>query len=374
MRRVTVLSLGVVLLSACSLTENPGPPLRMLWETGPPVDPPSGRAATDSEHFYTIRGRGGGVRQLRAYDRRSGAPVWSSAVNSVCSPPIARDSRVYCPAEGIQAYDARTGQPLWTARPDIYFGLAAGTADAQRVYAASLEDSARSGSVVAVDAATGRVLWERSYNDDTWRGIVFRGLTLSPEGDLLVSFGASFQPYTTFSVAVIVALNPATGEERWRFVDGDRTTYRQTGDLELWEDLMLYSDPTGQEAVAVSRTTRQVVWRVPFTPNSFSTYRPPLVKDGVAFFTDTQGGVFAVDARTGQLRWKNKQPYGYLSHEVCGQVVFGDNLIGDVFDRATGKLLGQPLGPDDIPNQATVADDVLYLSADSGVYAFDCNL
>lgn len=147
---------------------------------------------------------------------------------------------------------------------------------------------------------------------------------------------------------------------------------RDIGGLTIWEDLMLYSNSTGQEVIAVDRRTRQVEWRAPLTPNSFSGLRPPLVRDGVAYFTDTQGGVFAVDARTGRQRLKTKRPYGYTSHEVCGDIVYGDDILGDVLDRATGRPLGRPLGTDDVMGQAAVADDVLYLSAESGVYAFDC--
>ena len=202
-----------------------------------------------------------------------------------------------------------------------------------------------------------------------------RSLTLSPEGDLLVAFTARYALYTTMSATVIAAVDPSTGEERWRFVDGDATTNRDVGELTLWEDLMLYSDGGGQEAVAVSRGTRRVVWRAPFTPGSFSTLRPPYVANGVAYFTDTLGGVFAVDARTGAEVWSVERPYGFTSHAVCGDVVYGDDLIGQVLDRRTGKYLGRMFESEDvIPGQTAVADGVLYVSASSGVYAFDCSL
>lgn len=54
------------------------------------------------------------------------------------------------------------------------------------------------------------------------------------------------------------------------------------------------------------------------------------------------------------------------------RIVFGDDILGDVLDRATGRPLGRPLGENDIMSQAAAADDVLHLSAESGVYAFDC--
>ena len=289
----------------------------------------------------------------------------------VCSPPIVRSGVVFCPGAGVQAYNAASGLQLWTALPQAEFSLTQGTADAQRVYVGTnlygtLE------TAVALDASTGSLQWQRSYETPEYQSLVMRSLTLSPEGDLLVVFEAEFLRNQIFSAVVIVAVDPATGDERWRYVDGDRTTNRSTGGLTIWENLMLYTDGTGQEAVAVDRATRQVAWRVALTPDAFAGVRPPLVRDGVAYFTDTQGGVFAVDARTGQQRWKTRQRFGYQSHEVCGDIVYGNDILGDVLDRATGRPLGRPLGEGDSMDQAAVADDVLYLSAASGVYAFDC--
>ena len=363
------------LLASCSLVQSEGPPLESVWTVLNPIDALAVNVADvggyDGTNFYAVRGRANGGRQLVAYGREDGAVAWSSRVLSVCSPPIPFGTRVYCPGDGIQAFEISSGRLLWISQPSDNFSLAAGTADEQRIYAGTLVPVGI-GTAVAVSATTGALIWQKSFASSEWRGIVMRSLTLSPEGDLLIAFEGQYDPPTIFSAAVVVAVDPATGEERWRYVDGDRSTNREIGGLTLWEDLMLYSDPTGQEAVAVNRLTRQVVWRVRYTPDSFSTHRPPLVKDGVAFFTDTQGAVVAVDARTGQQRWRTKRPFGFLSHEVCGDIVFGNDQLGEVFDRATGRPLGRPLGEDDTIGQAAVADNVLYLSAASGVYAFDC--
>lgn len=202
-----------------------------------------------------------------------------------------------------------------------------------------------------------------------------RSLTLSPEGDLLVAFKAEYSPPSIYTATVVAAVDPATGAERWRYVDGGPTTSHDIGELTLWNDLVLYSDPSGAEAVAFDRRTRQVVWRAPYTLGSFSTLRPPYVVDGVAYFTDTLGGVFAVDARTGRSVWTAKAEYGFLSHAVCGDIVYGYDQIGQVFDRRSGRQLGTVF-PDrsTLPGQTITADGVLYVSASTGVYAFDCSL
>lgn len=361
-----------MLLSSCSLIEEPGTPLRMIWQGDRAIG--EGFALVtlgvlDEERFYTPRERVGENRRFVAYDRETGEEAWRQTITGPCNPPIVSAGRVYCLGDKLFAFDAEKGDPLWTYVPTSFLSLTQGTADANRVYVGTVTPF---GTALAVDAATGTLLWERSFEGPGWKSNRMRSLALSPEGDLLIAFEAEYAPPAIFSANVIVAVDPATGQERWRYVDGSETTDRAIGGLTLWEDLMLYSDPFTQEAVAVNRLTRQVVWRAPYTLNSGSGLRPPVVKDGVAFFTDTLGGFFAVDARTGRRKWTTKRPYGFLSHEVCGDIVFGNDQLGDVLDRATGRSLGRPLGEDDTVGQAVVADDVLYLSARSGVYAFDC--
>ena len=61
---------------------------------------------------------------------------------------------------------------------------------------------------------------------------------------------------------------------------------------------------------------------------------------------------------------------------VCGDLLYTDNPIGEFFRLSDGSYVGDAVerDSDDIAGQAAAADGVLYLSADSGVYAFDCRL
>ena len=252
----------------------------------------------------------------------------------------------------------------------------AGDADDARVYVGRSGAVLRDGRALAVDAATGAVVWDRAFDGPGWEGNWMQSLTLSPEGDLLVAFTAEFDVPSIYSAAVVIAVDPATGTERWRFVDGDATTDRETGELAFFGDLALYNDFGGQEAVAFDRRTRRVVWRAPYTPGSFSGHAPPYVAGGLAYYVDTLGGVFAVDAATGARVWAVERPYGFVGHNVCGDVVYGDDLIGQVLDRRTGRYLGELFDDDraTTPGQVATADGVLYVSASTGVYAFDCSL
>ena len=366
-------------LSSCSFSQNDGPPLEQVWASGRVVSinelAIAQNGATDDAHFYTLRQRLGEGRAFVAFSRETGRQMWERSVRGTCRVPVVTRDRIYCPADRVYAFEAQTGRALWSAEAPTALSLTQGTADAERVYVGTVGPTPGPipGAAYAFDAQTGALVWEKTLGTDEWPRINVRSLTLSPEGDLLVAFEAEYVTFSVFSAAVILALDPATGEERWRYVDGDRTQNREVGGLTFFEDLMLYSDPSGQQAVAVDRATRQVAWRAAYTPSSFSTFRPPLVEDGVAYFTDTQGGVFAVDARTGQQRWKLARPYGVLGHEVCGDVLLAYDQIGDVYDRTDGRYLGRLLDDGDTIGQVATAGDVLYVSAASGVYAFDCN-
>ena len=375
--------LAVILIaytSSCSLVREDASSVTLLWSSqkgGAGIPDIASVGATDAEAFYAERGRFPEPRFLTSYDRRDGSVRWSVTRAAVCSPPIVQPGRIYCAGDVLVAHNSETGAQVWTYTHSSTLQLVHGTADDARVYVGVDGAPTGAGRALAVDAATGTLVWDRAFDGPGWKGNGMRSLTLSPEGDLLVAFKAEYDsPPSIFSATVIAAVDPATGEERWRFVDGDATTTHDIGELTLWNDLVLYSDATGQEAVAFDRRTRRVVWRAPFTPGSFSTLRPPYVADGVAYFTDTLGGVFAVDAATGAEVWSVERPFGFLSHAVCGDIVFGTGQIGSVLDRRTGRYLGELFDDDQAASlgQVATADGVLYVSASTGVYAFDCSL
>lgn len=316
-----------------------------------------------------------------AFKRSDGGVTWTTNTEGACDPPLVQQDFVVCPGARVFSYDPQTGRLLWQLdRPSLLegFSLTQGASDARTAYVGTSngEEGDAGTEVIAIDGRSGDVRWRRGFTGEGWLGTRFRSLTLSPEGDLLVALETQYPPrFSTESATVIIAVDPATGNERWRYQDGDRTTDRGIGGLTLWEDLVLYSDATGGEAVAFNRTTRQVVWRAPWEPSFLGTLRPPIVADGVAYFTAGDGRAYAVDARTGARRWATgiSEGGGYRSHEVCGPVVLANNGPVEILDRATGRRRGKLLRDGDSAGQMAVADGFVYVSARSGIYAFDCS-
>lgn len=372
--RLAFLTLLLAALPSCSLLDNSDEPLTEIWHADDDIadyHSVTSRGGLDDERFYTIRGRPAsstGTRELAAFRRADGTVAWQAPVNQPCSPPVVAGGRVFCPAAALYAFNATTGAPLWTTSADSSLALVEGTADASRVFAGSLT------AVYAADAATGAPLWRRHFAGPGWVGVRLRSLTLSPEGELLVAMEALYSANGFFSSAAVVALDPATGEEQWRYEDGGPATDRAIGSLTLWGRLMLYSDATGQEAVAVDRATRAVVWRAPWTPGFLGPLRAPVVADGIAYYTDGAGKVFSVDAATGTQGWSvAPSGGGFVNHEVCGSVVLADNTAMEVVRRADGASEGNLFDASrEIALQMAVDGRQAYIGTTRGVYAFDC--
>ncbi len=101
---------------------------------------------------------------------------------------------------------------------------------------------------------------------------------------------------------------------------------------------------------------------------------PPVVADGVAYLGDRDGHVYALDARTGEVRWRyDHQETKY--NEILGPpVVVGDLLLVDVdewmfaHDRATGAIRWSII---DAGIGATVAGGKLVAVSSKAVNAWD---
>lgn len=307
------------------------------------------------------------MRQLVALRREDGTVAWRGDVTQGCQRLFTASGRVFCPGGSFFAFDAATGRSIWTYPTDSTLSLVEGTANENLAFAGSLT------SVYSFDAATGSPLWKRSFSGNGWLRTRMRSLTLAPDGSLLVALDAEFTPNGSRTAAAIIAVDPETGAERWRYQDGDATSFRKVGSLTLWNGLILYSDSVGQEIVAVDAATRQVRWRVPWTPGFLGSLRAPTVVDGVAYWAAGDEQIYAADAATGQRRWTVKPDRGsYVNHEVCGSVVVGDNTALTVVERATGASRGV-LFDGELVGQMATADGELYVATERGVYSFACD-
>ena len=144
-------------------------------------------------------------------------PVDGSWMLAAQSPPVARDGRLYLVqpgSPGVVALDAASGRLLWRlgdVSVSRLCGIARGRLVVERIGTVASAGSSKPGSadLIGVDAATGKVAWRYGPAD------LLDASLVTDEGVLL----AVREPVAgkNARVAVLVNLDPATGREtrRW---------------------------------------------------------------------------------------------------------------------------------------------------------------
>ncbi len=199
------------------------------------------------------------------------------------------------------------------------------------------------GNVYAVDAETGREIWKRST-----RGPVPSTPAVASGIVYLTSYDGNFY-----------ALNAETGAVKWKFATGGERRFEAKGLHGMQPKNQTIADP-------------------------FDVYlSSPVVADGAVYFGSGDGNLYALDAVTGDLRWKFKT--GDVVHaspaSVSGIVFVGswDSYFYAV-DAKTGKERWRFHGGEDplIHNQVgfqsspTVIEGTVYTgSRDAQVYALE---
>lgn len=169
------------------------------------------------------------LKQIHAGNVRDLGLVWSYDLEStrgVEATPLVVDGVMYvtAPWSVVHAVDVRTGKRLWTHDPKVdrsqaYKGCCdvvnRGVALWQgRVYVAAYD-----GRLLALDAASGKVLWEKDTLIDRTRSYTVTGAPRVFKGKVIIGNGGA-----EFGVrGYITAYDAVSGEQKWRWftVPGD---------------------------------------------------------------------------------------------------------------------------------------------------------
>ena len=217
---------------------------------------------------------------------------WSAPIGPGFSGPTVAEGRVYVSdrvaepeeSERVHCFDWRTGEPLWTHsnatryQVDYPHGPRTSiTIEAGRAYS-----QGAMGHLDCLDAATGKVIWEKELVDDYEYSQPTWGFSASPlvEGDvLIVQVGGA-------DGACVVGFDTATGAERWRALD----------------DQVSYSAP-----ILIEQAGRRVV--VCWTGNNLA----------------------GLDPATGEVLWSVPTKAKNIVHNVATPVVVGDRIFLTAF-------------------------------------------
>ena len=185
-------------------TQHLTPPLRQRWvvDFGQSISYP---LIADGKVFVTVTNGISGTT-LFALDTTSGGLLWSFDLGGrfPWSATCYENGRVFAlNGNGmLRAFDGATGEVIWSVQfPDLFIFSAPPTISGGVIY---IGGSGSGGTVFALDAASGAVLWTTP---------VLNGDASSPA---VTSDGV----YVSYSCLNVYKLNPATGSPIWQFSDG----------------------------------------------------------------------------------------------------------------------------------------------------------
>jgi len=294
--------------------------------------------SADGATVYVTTGNNGTLLALNAAD---GSVRWTydfdGDIPTYGSPNVA-DGTVYVAvgsgATGsMHAIDGATGERVW--RTAIGGGVFFGPTVADGV---AVTSSVGDGTVVALDAATGALLWERSETI---------AITMPAVDAGKVYLGTTNADFTSGS---LLALDLATGATLWE-TGGHGDT--QGSSPVLYDDLVILGSHTAGSVAAYDATTGERQWT--HFVGSAVTSSVAVTTSGVVLGGSQSWDAFALDATTGELLWEEQLPAAILSSTAVADdaalFVSRDGTVASY--RSTGGVVGTVTGPEG-PVEASV--------------------
>lgn len=267
------------------------------------------------------------------------------------------------------ALDAASGGVIWRQR------LNAAASGAPTVQGGAVYTVARDGGAAAVNTATGRIIWQIAGTPSS-RGMLGAG-TPAAAGNTV---------YLPFSGGQLQAVSPQ-GDTLWMgAISGKRLgrAYAGFGDITgdpVVSGGVLYVGNSAGRTIALDAQTGNRIWSAPE-----GALNAPLVVGGSVFVINDQSRLVRLSAATGDLIWADEMPYftklkpkkykAITAH--YGPVLAGGHLVvvsGDgalrLFDPASGAMTAQldmPSGAAAPP--ALAAGLILVLGTNGQLHAF----
>jgi outer membrane protein assembly factor BamB len=214
------------------------------------------------------------------------------------------------------------------------------------------------GRLLAVDAGSGRIVWQRRFG---------RCIAASPAvaGRLVYAALMSRSPCTEDGDGGVVALDSASGRVRWRA----RVGVVESSPLVI--DRTVYLGSWDHNVYALDARTGRVHWRF---QTGDRVKAGPAWAHGTLYVGSYDGRMYALDAGTGTLRWSSEGGNFYATPSVAyGKVYAGaTNGVIYAYDVDDGRLAWSAPTRSFVYAAAAVWRGTVYVgSYDHSFYAFD---
>ena len=182
------------------------------------------------------------------------------------------------------------------------------------------------GTIYAVDLAKGKVAWTAELGRPVATQPAFT------DGTVVVGLQASREePHPT-----VVALDAATGEERWRADDESQAAIVSTASIAGGTVYVAFTGGQESSIDAFALDTGGRRWRTRF-PRFFdlTATTPPVVTDDAVYVTDAQGETYRLDPATGTRTWEFALNEGVLR---TAPIAVGDHVLVGTIDGSLVAL------------------------------------
>lgn len=318
---------------------------------------------------------GSGDGTLSALDRRSGRPRWRfDAGDAVTASPAVGGGLVIAATHHGRIFAVRetTGQLVWSRRSGAALPLNTYPAGGWDLWASSpcisgstVVIGGQDGLVYALELPTGKIRWT------VRTGGRIRGTPAVADGQVVIGSWDGR----------VYALDLASGKERWvHRTIGDTLDSKQAGfDRRALQgspavvDGAVYIGSRDGGLYALDAATGERRWR--FSHRGSWVVGSPAVQRGVVYVGSSDGHfIQAVDAATGTERWRYEAGANVLSSPVlaAGLLLVGtvstESPWGDLLavDQATGTLRWRLRLEEGFLSTPAVADSTLYIGNDGG--------
>lgn len=310
-------------------------------------------------------------------------PGWKASVGLGHASPVVVGERAFVftregTDEVASAYDLATGRRVWRqpyAAPYTVNSAAAshgpGPKSTPAVGGGRLYTFGISGTLSCFDAASGKLVWRRTFADEHKQTSPTYGTAQSPLLDqdrLVVHVGGEGD-------GALLSLDASTGATRWS-LKGNGPAYASPVVAEL-DGVRQYVLQTQSRLVGVDAARGVELWALPFTTDYDQNAVTAVVSGGTVVYSGLDRGIHAIRPRrqagrwTTDEAWRNEELSMYMSSPVLdGKRLFGfsHRKKGEFFclDAETGRTVWRSEGRQgDNAALVAVGRDLLLLKDDA---------
>lgn len=294
---------------------------------------------------------------LAALTTENGRVVWrTSILNGIEASGVLHKGRLLVGASDGQFYsiDPLTGAQQWSfptrieniSEPVVAENLVIFLSGANTLYALDLE--------------TGKQVW--LYNRQDTQAISVRGGSKPAFSD--------GQIYAGFSDGAVVALNAKSGSVKWERQLNRNKRFRDVDSDPVVDGEFLYVSAFDQAIFCLRTLTGDVVWK-----SEKGAYGAPLVQGDTVYFSSTSGEFLALDRSSGRRKWAFpiKDGVATAGQIFKGLMVFGESRGHLQFvDLASGRHVGHFSPGMGVMSEPVVDEKnsrVYFISGEANIYS-----